>query len=354
VHQKAEPSIPHEERRRHVCSPRSARRVLVSLVATTAFLLTNAARAQEPQSNALVIAKRDDAVVTRLRHELSGLGLAPSLVVVDAQCSDALVSREMVARATSTALCVDEDGITVYGREGDAAAQREHEPWSSTPPSPSDLAIVQAAEAGRAQDFSLHAEAKDQAFVTSIQPEIDRLRPPPSPEHTGAETARALIRTGLGFFGSPIRQEPMLSGQLAVEARLHPRVSVVVSGEIPLLAIPFGSLVETRVGALEAGVAVPLTAPTSRFIPKLGVSTGIVALYSHSMLLTGRAETLVAPLVAVNAGLSMRLVGPVRVSLGGQLGAMTTRMTVFVSNTDVYDFGWLTYGLTSALEVQFL
>jgi hypothetical protein len=338
------------------------RRALVPLAATAAFLFADGARAeetseaahasQEPNA-AIIFARRDDAIVTRLRHELSGMGLDPSVVVSDAPCVDERVSREMVARSTTIVLCVGDDGITLWGVDGSKATPRERVPWSDSPPSPADLAIVQATESVRAQDLAQHADAKDQAFVTSIAPEIDRLRPPPATRPRD-ETARATLRAGIGLFGDVgVGEPPMTTAELAVEARIHRRVLIAVTGVLPVSSSRVVDLVDVRAGALEVGPVIPLTSPTSRFIPKLGVSTGFVALYSTPLVPTGRAETLFSPMVAANASLSLRLYGPVRLAVGGQIGSTLSQMVVRVDG-DAYRFGWSFYGLTSALEVQIL
>jgi hypothetical protein len=112
-------------------------------------------------------------------------------------------------------------------------------------------------------------------------------------------------------------------------------------------------MAQIRAGALEVGPLVPLTSPTSRFIPKLGVSTGVVVLNGRSLLPTGRMETLFSPLVAANASLSLRVYGPVRLGVGGQIGSTLQQMVMRVDG-DSYRFGWAFYGLATSLEMQFL
>jgi hypothetical protein len=341
----------------------SIARVLVPLFSAAASLLfADVARAEEPTDGAharedvhaaIVFAKREDAIVTRLRHELSGLGLEPAVIVADAPCSDPRVSREMMARSTTIVLCVDDDGITPWGLDGSSATPRERVSWSESPPSPADLAIVQVTEDVRAQALAQHAEAGDRAFVTSIAPEIDRLRPPPYVRPPD-ETARATLRAGIGLFGDVgVGEPPLTTAELAVEARIHRRVLIAVTGLLPLSSSRESDLADIRAGAFEVGALVPLTMPTSRFIPKLGVSTGVVALYANPLEHVGRDETLFSPLVAANASLSLRLYGPVRLAVGGQMGAMLSQMVVRVDG-DQYRFGWSFYSLTSALEVQIL
>jgi hypothetical protein len=337
-----------------------ARAVFVAFVAATACLLPSVARAAgtsadaragHEEHDALVFAKHDDAVVTRLRRELSGLGLQPSVIVDDENCASARVAREMIAHSTTAVLCVEEDGITIWALDPATtiAMPREHVSWTASPPSPEDLAIVQAAEAARAQDLSQHAEAKDAAFVTSIAPEIDRLRPPPAPGLV--EAAPGAVRAGVGGLGGSSGANS--TAEVAVEGRIHRRVSVVVSGDIATSPNVYFHLAQMRTASFEVGIVVPLTAPSSWIVPKVGVSTGVVALNSQSMLVSGRTQTLFSPLVVGTASLSIRIYGPVRLAAGVQLGTATAPMVVRVATAENYNFGLPLYGAMTGLEMQF-
>jgi hypothetical protein len=270
------------------------------------------------------------------------------------------------------ATCSDGDQIGVWVSDGVTVRLRDVVVTRDDADRGSESPAVRVAEVTRAS-IALRDAEKDPVSaappaetpaVIVTQPTahdaVVQTRPPP----------RAPIRRAPLFIGSA--GVSALMGVDAQVAALSAQVEVGVFRNVALAArleypsdsrtlTPGNSLIRVSPAFVGLGASVPLTTPSSFFVPRFGGGLGLAWLHAKELVLPsgGPATKIVgedgaSSLAAyANAGVSMRLIGLLRLTADGLFGATASRLVVRDQGTHAAYWGQPFGAVALRLEVMF-
>ncbi len=333
--------------------------------------VSSLARAEAPgKRRVVVLSPHPDDVSARLLHELSGVALDPTIAAGDGSCSAAQIKAVAESTQSASVVCLGEKDIDVWVTEGDGLRMREQLPWASAEPTASDPALVQATEAVRARLAQLPPDAArptatspgGDAPVTvsaGTTPTKDEAAVVP-PKHLPGKTPRIIVGAGLTSVISPGYQ-PTWGVGLEAAFGVSRHASIVVNAVLPVTSARFddpSASASSHTTEIGAGVQIPLLAPDAPLIPRLGGGWGIVHMHTQPITVptdghsVGHEEDLVSPYLYVDAALSARIYGPIRVTAAASALGTPARFHVRVDGVEQGAFGGIALLSQLRAEVQ--
>jgi hypothetical protein len=357
------------------------KRRIVLFVASISLATTGAVFAAEPTGpptntkphRVVVAGPQEDAIATRIQKELTALGFetirvgaldgcARSAVVVAATDSDAVA-----------AACSDGDQVGVWVADSNGLRLRDVVVAREEGDRARETTAVRAAEITRAT-IAMH-DAEEEKSSPPRATSTAR-RPAPAQwdtyDHGGVspiKPAAAVSRRAPAFVGAAGVSSLLgvdasvaaFSGQ--IEVGILRNVAAAARLEFPMESSTISNAANIQVAPAFAGVCpnFPLSAPTSFIIPRLGGGVGIAwvnALRPAGSNNEGRPtsegkDTTASPAFFANAGLSMRIVGPLRMAVEGAFGTTTSRMVVRNEGNAIAYWGQPFGALSLRMELMF-
>jgi hypothetical protein len=311
----------------------------------------------------VVAGPEGDAVASRLQKELTAMGFEPIRVDEAAGCAQGAVGAWVEEMKASAAACSDGTVATVWIRarsglrvaevvspkEGDAHA---------------DVVAVRAAEITRA---SLE--------LSAAEPEAPAPRPAPTwgdappadvdvaikprKRVPGAAPRTPLFAMGTGISALMGADATAAALDTEIELRLARYVGLSARAALTFDGVPVATsrtVVRVAPSIFGIGPVVPLAATDSFIIPRIGVGAGVVWLRSSagagrdtgtpvtaasatSGTSFGPSDSIVSPMAFLSGAMSMRVGGPLRLTLEGLIGTSAHRMVVRSQGEDIAYWG---------------
>lgn len=334
-------------------------------MATTSLAVAAPPAAGGRARRVVVAGPQEDGIASRVHKELTALGFEAIRVGALEGCARSAVIVAALDNDAIAAACSDGDQVGVWIADGSTLRLRDvvvaREDAELVPKQGSETAndrgrettAIRAAEVTRAT-IALREAEEDAARENPPAP------PPTTPLPVDREWA-ALDRDEVKPPPkAPERRTPMFTGSAGVSALMGVDATVgAVSGQVTVgvfehlsiaarLELPFESRtlftgtccrsLDVSPGVAGAGLEFPLFRPSSFIIPRFGAGVGaawlrvsrssdsFVAASDGSPVLTpGGSDTVASPAGYVTAGLSMRVVGPMRLMVDGIFGTTLSR-----------------------------
>ena len=319
------------------------------LAAGGALAITLAApRADAAPARVVVAGPEGDAVATRLDKELVALGFETVRLPLQSCTRDALAT-ETSRSSAAAAACVGHAGggaeVGVWGALGSTLRLREivRPETRSGDEKEEEIAAVRAAEVVRVSVSDAQEDAEKSArppvVITTdsgwsaFEPAPDKPRPEPPPRVTPRFTASAGVSALAGVDAT------VAAAAAQISVGLTRRLAATARLDYPLTADDHdqpAALLRVRPAFAGVGAELPLAEPSAFLIPRLGAGVGVVwvdadlspaADASPLAQFTARSAEASAAAYA-SAGLSMRIVGPLRGLVDGTLGTSASRIVV--------------------------
>lgn len=321
------------------------------LAVATALTLAAPSPAYAGSTRVVVAGPEGDAVASRLEKELTAMGFEPIRVDAATDCAAGAIGAWVQETKAAAAACSDGRVATVWvetriglrvaevvsPQEGDARA---------------DVVAVRAAEITRASvelSASEPEPAPKPAPVWSNSTPFDAdtaPKPHKKPARVAPRTPAFAIGTGIsalmGADATAAAFDTELELRLARYVALSARSALTFDGTSIATS---RTIVRVAPSVFGIGPVVPLAATDSFLVPRLGAGTGVVWLRSAaapngtSSSTFGAPDSIVSPMGFLSGAVSMRVGGPLRLTLEGLVGATTHRMVVRTSGEDVAYWG---------------
>lgn len=326
------------------------------------------ARGEGKGRRVVVLSPHPDEVSARLVRELSAVALDPTIAAGNGSCDEAQIKGLADSTHAPSVVCIGDKDLAVWVTDADGLRMREQIPWASAQASAADPAIVQATEVVRARLAQLPPDAAAPAAETAPAPVVvtaDATEPkdvaakPPAQRPPG-NTPRLIVGAGMTSVLSPGYQ-PTWGVGMEAALGISRHASIVVNAVVPVSSAQFddsSSSASAHTTEVGAGFQVPLLAPDSRLIPRLGAGWGIVHMHTQPITVptdghsVGHEEDLVSPYLYLDAALSARLYGPLRLTLASSALGTPARFHVRMNGTDHGTFGGLVALSQLRVEVQ--
>lgn len=297
----------------------------------------------------VVAGPENDAIAGRLQKELTALGYQPLRVDDAASCAGPSVIAWMAEMHASGATCSDGTTVVVYSTGPSGVHVADVVVPRGTDESESDTVAMRAAEVARASIELAPSEpdppsaAAAPTWSSAVPPQVDAGLRDKKRSDAAPYTPSLAFGGGLSALMGADASAPALD--LAMDIRVHRRFAIATRGTIALSSTVVtnrNTAVEISPGLFGVGGMVPFAASDSFFIPRLGGGVGVVWLNAQNVF-TGAASTgtsfggvsttpthdnILSPAAYLNAAISMRIMGPVRVVVDGLLGTTAHRMVV--------------------------
>lgn len=361
------------------------KRLLFSLaVAAAVIALCSGDAEAAPTRRVVVVGKDGDAMTDRVNKELGAMGFEVLRIDGGEGCSRSAVSRHIRDAAAHAATCTDGDAVGVWIMEPTGLRLRDVIVARTPDEQQRDMAAVRAAETARASIESVDQEAEAKAQAAKPPP-----LPPPPPPVTPAPAAPGADRPTASAAKRDLKKTPAfvagfglstLMGVDASVAALSAEAEIGVTRWLaiaPRLELPVeerdiaGSpSVKVRPGFTGVAAVIPLTHPGAFVIPRFGAGLGGAWLHAQSAptsftrfeqdgsvntfpTSTGGADTTWSLAAYGTAALSMRIAGPVRMTVDGVFGTTMHRLVVKTTNIDRAYWGAPFGALALRLEALF-
>lgn len=354
-----------------------------SIAAAVLSLFANDAEAA-PTRKVIVAGKQGDALTDRVQKELGAMGFEVVRVDAGEGCSRSAVSARVRDAAASAATCTDGDAIGVWIIEPAGLRLRDVIVARTPDDAQRDMAAVRAAETARASVDAVDQEAEAKALGNP------KPAPPPSPPAISPAPANAPPNADRPA-GVPakkdIRKTPVFVGGVGLSTVMGVDASVAAfsaEAEIgitrwlavaPRLDFPIEDRdlngtpqVKVRPGFTGIGAVIPIMHPGAFVIPRFGAGVGGAWINAEAQptsftrfeqdgsfntfpTSTAGSDTTWSLAAYATAALSMRLFGPVRMSVDGVFGSTLSRLVVRTQGTDRAYWGAPFGALALRLEV---
>jgi hypothetical protein len=330
-------------------APRALRPLVTLSLAAALLALPSAAYGSN--TRVVVAGPENDPIAARLQKELTALGYEPVRVDDAAACAGGSVTAWMAEMHASGAACSDGKSVVVYTASPSAGVRVADvvEPHAGDDSAP-DVVALRAAEVARAS-IELAPAAADAApapatsqptWSSAVPPQVDAglrdRKGPAPPRFTPPVTASGGMSALMGADATA----PALD--LEMELRVYRHLALAAHGAIPLSSTHVttsASSIKISPGFFGVGPIVPLASSDSVFIPRVGGGVGVVWLNAQTVFTnavgpgtfqgistTPTQDDIVSPAAYLNAAMSMRVAGPIRLVLDGLLGTTAHRMVV--------------------------
>lgn len=329
----------------------AARAASVAVVATLSLGLASTAHAAG-STRVVVAGPEGDAVASRLQKELTAMGFEPIRVDAAAGCAAGAISAWVDEMKASAAACSDGSVATVWissrsglrvaevvtPQEGDAHA---------------DVVAVRAAEITRASLELSAAEPEPSPRPaptwSNTSPEGADVAPRLAPKRATAIAPRTpVFAMGMGISALMGADATAAALDTEIELRLARYLGLSARAALTFDGVPVTTsraVVRVAPSTFGIGPVVPLAGTDSFIIPRLGAGVGVVWLRSAAALATGGSNTfgasdsIVSPMGFLSGAMSMRVGGPLRLTLEALLGTSAHRMVVRAQGEDVAYWG---------------
>jgi hypothetical protein len=316
---------------------------------SVALVLALCSVAHAGKTRVVVAGPENDAVSARLEKELTALGFDPVRVDEPTACSPAAMAAWIEEMHASGAACSDGKSVTVF-----VAAPSGLKITDVVRPRPEDdaapdVVAMRAAEVTRAS-IELSASEPEAAppaarpkapptWSNKVSPRIDEaLRDSREPAAVPRYLPTFAASGGLSaVIGADVTSAAV---DVEMDIRLLHRLALAARGAIPISrtrTTAQDATIEMSSGLFGVGPLVALAPASSRFIPRIGGGVGVAWLNAKNVFPEGAAtvrttigqtDDIMSPMTYLNAALSIRVGGPVRLVLDGLLGTTAHRMVV--------------------------
>lgn len=299
----------------------------------------------------VVAGPEGDAVASRLQKELIAMGFEPIRVDEAAGCAQGAVGAWVEEMKASAAACSDGTVATVWistrsglhvaevvsPKEGDAHA---------------DVVAVRAAEITRA---SLELSAAEPEPAPRPAPTWGDATPAdvdvaikPRKRGAGAAPRTPVFAMGTGISALMGADATAAALDTEIELRLARYVGLSARAALTFDGVPVATsrtVVRVAPSVFGIGPVVPLAATDSFIIPRIGAGAGVVWLRStaaaniDSATGFGPSDSIVSPMAFLSGAMSMRVGGPLRLTLEGLIGTSAHRMVVRSQGEDIAYWG---------------
>ena len=348
--------------------------VVSGLLATTGS--TSPAMASAPR-RVIVAGPEEDAIAPRLQKELAALGFEAIRVgALDGCARSAVVVAAQDASATAAA-CSDGDQVGVWVAEGGSLRLRDVVVVREEGDPARETTAVRAGEVTRATIAMRDAE-EEAARATPPPAPAPKPQPPawdtfdrptPSPVKPAKSVNRApsfLVGVGMSSLMGVDASAAAFSAKAEVGLLRHITVTARVDYPVESHEVGGGSTLLVAPAFTGIGVGVPISGPDAFVIPRFGGGLGVAWVnakrpVSHRFDPTGSfvvttpeaTDSSTSFAAFAEAGLSMRLYRPLRMTVDGVLGSTTSRLVVRDRGTHVAYWGTPFGALALRLELQF-
>lgn len=337
----------------------------IALVSFTSFLANDAAAA--PARKVVVAGKSGDALTDRVQKELGAMGFEVVRVDAGEGCSRSAVSGRVRDAAAHAATCTDGDAIGVWIIEPAGLRLRDVIVARSPDDAQRDMAAVRAAETARAS-----IELVDQEAEAKAQGNAKPATPPATPPATSANasTTPGADRPVTSPSKKDIPKTPTFVGGVGLSTLMGVDASVAAfsaEAEIgmtrwlaiaPRLELPIEDRdlngtpqVKVRPGFTGIAAVLPVLHPGAFVIPRFGAGLGGAWVNAESQpttftrfeqdgsfntfpTSTGGTDSTWSLAAYGTAALSMRLFGPIRMTVDGMFGSTFSRLVVRTQGND--------------------
>jgi hypothetical protein len=336
------------------------KRGLVAALTTASLVAFTTAAAAAPPRRVVVAGPDEDAVAKRMEKELAALGFETVRVGALGGCTRSAVVVAVEDSSAIAATCSDGDQVGIWIADGGTLRLRDVVVVREDGESGRETTAVRAAEVTRATIAMHDAEAESRPSqpppapppkpVVQPQPEgwetFDRgtLAPKPSVRQVRSSRRAPLFLAGAGISTLIGVDANVASFSGQVEVGLGRYVTAAARIELPIerSTVSRPSNINVAPAFAGAGIGVPLVASDSFIIPRLGAGAGVVWLRATrlppetfldsasgiAIPADGISDTTASFAMYSNAGLSMRIYRPLRLTVDGILGTTTSRLVV--------------------------
>ena len=337
---------------RHAHRVRGLGAIACGLALATALTLAAPSPAYAASTRVVVAGPEGDAVASRLEKELTAMGFEPIRVDEAAGCAAGAITAWVQETKASAAACSDGRVATVWVdtrnglRVAEVVAPQEGDARA-------DVVAVRAAEITRASVELSAAEPEPPVaprpaptWSNTTPVDADVVKPQKKPSREAARTPAFAMGTGvsalMGADATAAAWDTELELRLARYVGLSARSALTFDG-VPIATSR--SVVRVAPSVFGLGPVVALAATDSFLIPRLGAGTGVVWLRSEvapnggTGSRFGPSDSIVSPMAFLSGAMSMRVGGPLRLTLEGLIGTTAHRMVVRANSEDVAYWG---------------
>jgi hypothetical protein len=322
-----------------------------SVAVAAAFSLGLPGTAHAASARVVVAGPEGDAVASRLQKELTAMGFEPIRVDEADGCAAGAISAWVDEMKASAAACSDGRVATVWIstrsglRVADVITPQEGDAHA-------DVVAVRAAEITRASvelSASEPEPAPRPAPTWSNASPFDGDVPAKPPKRATRATPRTpVFAMGMGIAALMGADATAAALDTEIELRLARYVGLSARAALSFDGVPVATsraVVRVAPSVFGVGPVVPLAGTESFIIPRLGAGIGVVWLRSSaagasdSSSTFGPSDSIVSPMGFLSGAMSMRVGGPLRLTLEGLLGTTAHRMVVRAQREDVAYWG---------------
>jgi len=321
-------------------------------VAVAAALLLGLPRAAYAGSTRVVVAGPEgDAVASRLQKELTAMGFEPIRVDEAAGCAAGAIGAWVEEMKASAAACSDGSTATVWIstrsglRVAEVVSPQEGDLHA-------DVVAVRAAEITRA---SLELSAAEPAPAPRPAPTWENTTPfdadvatKPQKRAAGAAPRTPVFAMGMGISALMGADATAAALDTELEIRLARYIGLSARAALTFDGVPVAtsrSVVRVAPSVFGIGPVVPLAGTDAFIIPRIGAGGGLVWLRSSAAVngvdggTFGPSDSIASPMAFLSGAMSMRVGGPLRLTLEGLIGATAHHMVVREQGEDIAYWG---------------
>jgi hypothetical protein len=313
----------------------------------------------------VVAGPEGDSIASGLQKELTAMGFDPVRVDEADGCAPGAV-RAWIEEANATAAACSTGGIAtvwIKSRTGLHVAEVVSPREGDTN---SDVVAVRAAESTRA---NLELSAAEPEPAPSPPPTSSTTTPPDADVAPAAKRPTApepprmpafVIGTGISALMGADASAPALDSEAQLRVArylgLSARSALTFDGATVTTS---RSVVHVAPSTFGVGPVIPLASSDSFLVPRIGGGGGVVWLRSSAALIGsgasafGPSDIIVSPMAYADAAVSMRIGGPLRLTLEGLVATTAHRMVVRAASEEVAYWGQPFGSVALRAEVMF-
>lgn len=329
-----------------------------------------------PARRVIVAGPEEDTIAPRVQKELTALGFEAIRVgALDGCARSAVVVAAQDSSATAAA-CSDGDQVGVWVAEGGTLRLRDVVVVREEGDPARETTAVRAAEVTRATIAMRDAEeeaARARPDPPAPQPQPQGWetfdRPTPSPRAPAKPVDRApsfLASVGLSSLMGVDASAAAVSAKAELGVLRHITATARIEYPLEKSEVGIGRSLFVAPAFAGVGVGVPISSPDAFIIPRFGGGLGVAwvnaqRLPSQGLDPTGSfivstpeaTDSTISLAAFADAGLSMRIYRPLRMTVDGVFGSTTSRLVVRDRGTHVAYWGTPFGALALRLELMF-
>lgn len=334
------------------------RRALLTFAASAAVLLGSARDADAAKRRVVVGGREDDAISARVQNELVAMGF--DVVRIDAAegCARSAIAQRVREVNANAATCTDGDAVGVWVVEPGGMRLRDVVVARTSDEQQRDMAAVRAAEIARASLELVESDAEPTRAkpapagspAPSAPPDADRPAAPATPKQKLSRIPAFVAGAGMSTLMGVDASVAAFSAEAEIGIGRWLSVAPRLDYPIEWHNVQSGSL-KARPGFTGITAVLPLTHPSAFVIPRLGAGLGVAWIEAESTetfrqqfnpdgsvgvlgLTRAGTDSTWSPAGYLSAALSMRIGGPVRMTVDGALGTTVSRLVVRTQSVD--------------------